>query len=916
MPAGPVMRVVQPESGGVNRLRNADFEQATASQFTAWSAAPQGCIVAPGEGRANSQSLACNAADAQGWQGASQTLALNRTNILPVAVRGWSRAENVSGSADSDYSLYVDIVYRDGTPLWGQTGNFSAGTHDWEQRQFVILPEKPIQSLTIYCLFRNHSGKVWFDDLSVAEVSAPAGAFLFQGTPLAIAASNAPPAGPTTTFRTGDQLQLKLTGERVTGLSIADRELAGSAPSGFLARDMAARSDLFAFENGACPELNLTLNTTITSQSDHLVFEGSVTDTTGGDRAVMLLFALPLDTTGWNWGQNIHQSRVIAAPDELSATVAAGGGANGQQALYPMACVSDARSGLAIAVDMAKPAQFRLAYHAGTKQLFVVYDLGLVKDTTGSPSSAGFRFVLYRFDPRWGFRGAWEKYTRLFADHFAVRSKEQGIWMPFTDVSTVSGWQDFGFRYHEGNNNVAFDDQHGILSFRYTEPMTWWMNMDAALPRTIAAALQARDTAATGPAGQAQTMALITRSAAMWDASGQPSLQFRDEPWANGAVWSLNPNPNLPVNPNAATVYWNDAIRQSLYGPAAASTLDGEYLDSLEGYVTAELNFRRDHFAPSTVPLTFDPETGRPALWKGLAVAEFTRWISDDLHRIGKLCFANGVPYRFSFLCPWLDVMGTETDWLSSGQYRPATHAQMALWRTLAGQKPYLLLMNTDFNTFTTNLVERYFQRSLLYGMYPSMFSYNAAENPYWQNPAWYNRDRSLFLRYQPVIKEVAQAGWQPVTRAGCDNTNLLVERFGPAADGADYFTVFNDSANAQTTRLSASLADPQTQRAAFEMLSGARLAPDSAGWYLRLEPQACVAIKVLPQAKFLKATRDPAGALRFSVLAPLGSAQTLEVSDNLTSWLPVSTNAIVEQPQDWLVPAPENAAQFYRLRW
>ena len=43
----------------------------------------------------------------------------------------------------------------------------------------------------------------------------------------------------------------------------------------------------------------------------------------------------------------------------------------------------------------------------------------------------------------------------------------------------------------------------------------------------------------------------------------------------------------------------------------------------------------------------------------------------------GKLMFANSVPYRFSFLCPWLDVMGTETDWLSNGEYQPASDAQM-----------------------------------------------------------------------------------------------------------------------------------------------------------------------------------------------------------------------------------------------
>ncbi len=916
--AAPVMRVVQSADAGTNLLRNPGFELGTTSLLTSWSAGPQGLRVAPGEGRTNSQALACSASDTQGWYGASQTLTLNRTNCLPVVVRGWSRAENVSGSADSNYSLYVDIVYQDGTPLWGQTGNFTVGTHDWESREFVILPEKPIRSLTLYCLFRYHSGQVWFDDVSVAEISAPAGAFLFQGAAMTVEALT-PPSGHPTNYTTGDRLELTLTGGRVTRLSVDGRDLTGSAPSGFLARDVAANSDVYAFDQDACPDLHLLLRTTITTNSDHLAVEGTVTDTTGTDRAIMLLFALPLDATGWSWGHDIREQKTVAAPEELSNTVGVNCGANGRHSLYPLACVSDSQSGIALAVDMAKPAQYRLACHAGTKQLLLAYDLGLVPETTRFPSGAEFRFVLFRFDPRWGFRSAWDKYTALFPAHFNLRSKDQGIWMPFTDVSTVSGWQDFGFRYHEGNNNVPFDDANGILSFRYTEPMTWWMPMDPALPRTLAAALEVRDTYAAGTPSSRQRMAILSRSAAMFDVTGQPSLLFRNEPWANGAVWSLNPNPLLPTNPNAATVHWNDDIRESLYGTNANGHLDGEYLDSLEGYVTADLNFRREHFAYSTVPLTFDTATSRPALWKGLAVFEFTRWISDDVHNLGKLCFANGVPYRFTFLCPWLDVMGTETDWLSDGQYAPSSHSRMSLWRTLSGQKPYLLLMNTDYTSFGTNLVERYFQRSLFYGMYPSMFSHNAAENPYWQNPTWYNRDRPLFKRYLPVIKQVAEAGWQPVTLGTCNNTNILVERFGPTSDGTVYFTLFNDSAANQTTTLSTTLdpAGTATRRAAVDLLSGVRLEPSGTGWNVQLTPQASTAIKVLPPAKFTGASLSPAGTVQLTVDAPLGSAQVLEVSNNLLAWLPLGTNTIETRPVVWLDDSAGNdSPRFYRLRW
>jgi hypothetical protein len=271
---------------------------------------------------------------------------------------------------------------------------------------------------------------------------------------------------------------------------------------------------------------------------------------------------------------------------------------------------------------------------------------------------------------------------------------------------------------------------------------------------------------------------------------------------------------------NAATIHWNPSLKEKLYGPAAKGRLDGEYLDSLEGYVTAELNFRREHFRDTTVPLTFSTDTKQPALFKGLAVFEFTKWMSDDVHRMGKLMFANSVPYRLTFLCPWLDVLGTETDWLRNGKDVPASETTMNLWRTASGAKPYLLLMNTDYDKFTPEFVEKYFQRALFYGMWPGFFSHNAADNPYWLNPKWYNRDRPLFRKYIPIIKRVAEAGWQPVTGATCDNERIWIERFGTVAGGAWFITLHNGSEQAQRGLLRSETHATSGQ----ELLSGAAM--------------------------------------------------------------------------------------------
>ncbi len=146
------------------------------------------------------------------------------------------------------------------------------------------------------------------------------------------------------------------------------------------------------------------------------------------------------------------------------------------------------RVGLALGLDMDHPAQYRLVYHAGTKQFFIAYDFGLTKDTAKLPSGAEFRFVLYRFDPHWGFRAALQKYYDIFPQQFTKRVTREGVWMPFTDIAHVPGFEDFGFAFQEGAPDVPFDDQHGIASFVYVEPMSHWL----AMPPTCRALTRAR----------------------------------------------------------------------------------------------------------------------------------------------------------------------------------------------------------------------------------------------------------------------------------------------------------------------------------------------------------------------------------------------------------------------------------------
>src|SRR5439155_20053406 len=109
------------------------------------------------------------------------------------------------GTPHPDYSLYIDLVYTDGTTLWGQSAAFGVGTHDWERKRVLIFPAKPIRSMTVNALFRSHAGTAWFDDFSAHAIE---GDGLFDSQLLQMPSRGAASAGKPVTVTAKDGLSL------------------------------------------------------------------------------------------------------------------------------------------------------------------------------------------------------------------------------------------------------------------------------------------------------------------------------------------------------------------------------------------------------------------------------------------------------------------------------------------------------------------------------------------------------------------------------------------------------------------------------------------------------------------------------------------------------------------------------------
>jgi hypothetical protein len=123
--------------------------------------------------------------------------------------------------------------------------------------------------------------------------------------------------------------------------------------------------------------------------------------------------------------------------------------------------------------------------------------------------------------------------------------------------------------------------------------------------------------------------------------------------------------------------------------------------------------------------------------------------------------------------------------------------ADLLYRRAMCKGKPFCFLMNTRFEDFSHELVECYMKRALAYGMFPGFFSHNASQGHYFTRPELYNRDRSLFKKYIPICKLLAETGWEPITLSRSSDAQVYVERFGDR-----YLTVFNDSGQRRTTTI------------------------------------------------------------------------------------------------------------------
>ena len=683
-------------------------------------------------------------------RGLGKVITVTQKRPLAIRVTAESKAENASRGDESNYSLYLDISYADGTNDWGVKSPFTQGTHDWEEKEVVFMPAKPIASIYCWLLFRNHTGKVWFRNLKFYQAPFNSDGATFDST----AVINVTPQP--TAFKQWGGWILRDVKQNTPFMTIAKSP---EAPSGN-ALDIDFKLET-AYANDA------KFKTAILHAPD-----------LKEDRILHLAYVQQLPEGDWQWLPfSRNPKRTASGEYKFASNTGCGVGHNSTQ---PIAAVANGENGMAIGMDLDTPAHGRAVFNADTRELFVAFDIALTPEN----NTAKVKVFQFNFNNKKGLRSAFAKLYTVYPEAFKVRIKKQGLWMAFASISDIESFEDFGFAVKEGTIETKWDDDHDILTFRYTEPMTWWMHMPKEMDKTFENAIaEASRLAEAGKPLEAKAFA----SSIYHDKYGKPVARIRNEPWCNGAVWSMNSMPGIKGEFTDFNVKWNDDIKKRLYGPDATASLDGEYIDSSEGYVTDIMDFNREHFAAAQTPLTYETRTLKPCIFRGLISFEYVRAIERDMHGMGKLMMANSTPHNLWYLAPLLDYLGTENNWNYRQKWTPPADTDLLSRRALCGGKPYCFLQNTNFEYFDHEKVERYMKRTMFYGFYPSFFSADASTKHYFKNPALYNRDRDLFKKYVPLCKLIGEAGWRPETMAHAADTNLWLEQFGDR-----YFTIFN----------------------------------------------------------------------------------------------------------------------------
>ncbi len=701
----------------------------------------------------------------------------------------------------------------------------TAGTHDFVEVGDVAVADRQVGSIVMY-LCHYGTGTAWWDDAFISVDRAEPTTVIDrpEGT-------EAVPA-----LATADDLSVALNDAGGVASVRCGESALGAADmrSGLwvqpLGEDVVPVTGVSAADDGGLVQrwesdtrgLSVTANWSVTD--DAITCRGEVADLTGEPRALDVVAALPVGAAGegWTWGQSLIEELPIWETGEGEEPTAVPRGLDD----HTFSALWRDDAGLSLAVPSDSPCVCRFEWNAEFG-LSLRFRFGLSPEAAGDlQGRAPFAFSISRVDPAWGMRDAARRYQQRNPGAFEKRVEREGLWM--FGQPRIELPDPYNYTFHEGGpNGWEFDEEHDIYTCPYIIPGQREITRLEKLPADAAEALElfrSWEPEDDRRAGRGWGNREIIDNCMLHNADGEPVVEIRNTSWGgNSITFPLNANPWLYGDSDRPTVA-KKLLQHVASQHDETPELDGTYVDSL-GHWGSFVNHRREHFSAERVPLTYEVISGSPVINNRFTLLEFLWELRDLLHERGKLLFANGVhpSRRFHFFA--LDIMGVEG------------HGRLHQKRTMAGSKPFLLLI---YRIHEDPAKMRYwYNRCVHWGIYPSFGNMRLFDTQQKYAPI-----AELNDRFVPALRAVTGAGWRPITHAQITE-GVLVERWGPDAEGDLYLTVYPDAESPQAAELTvdaAALGLDGDTLAAEDLLDGdtfeAPLADGSARLELPLEAE------------------------------------------------------------------------------
>eukprot|EP00037_Helgoeca_nana_P024131 m.254741 g.254741 ORF g.254741 m.254741 type:complete len:477 (-) comp26542_c1_seq2:1803-3233(-) len=341
---------LNPVSGGVgpNAVHNGDCSAAgvTVGAAAGWSNVTSGYTRVSNESR-QPGGFALLVSSGHGGGGATTRVAFN-TSASPaptlLVLSGWSMAASVTGVVDTDYSVYCDLEYVDGTHLYGQTAQFQPGTTGWQHSQTLIELSKPVKAASVYVLLRgDHKGQAYFTDILLATVEP---AVLAEGS------AESQPDGTVLVRAT-----------RGAPTSIAVEATFEGLPT------------------------SIRINGTI-----HRTDNQPLTD-----RAISLTFSLPINATGWHFADGLDSDFILGGTDSAIGSQYQNPELPFPTDIYPFFALTNPDVGLAIGVPVDGPIFVSRAKYTGCQQtLSITADVALTSKSSRFGSKHMHHLLAFR----------------------------------------------------------------------------------------------------------------------------------------------------------------------------------------------------------------------------------------------------------------------------------------------------------------------------------------------------------------------------------------------------------------------------------------------------------------------------------------------------------------------------------------